>query len=42
MTKHKSQDERRSQILAAAKRCFIRNGYADTRVDDIAAEAELS
>ncbi len=42
MTKHKSQDERRSQILDAAKQCFIRNGYANTRVDDIANEASLS
>ncbi|MCB9506317.1 MAG: TetR/AcrR family transcriptional regulator [Myxococcales bacterium] len=42
MTRHKSQDERRAQILAAARRCFIRTGYAHTRVDDIAAEAGLS
>jgi AcrR family transcriptional regulator len=42
MTKHKSQDERRGQILTAAKTCFIRNGYANTRVDDIANEAALS
>ena len=42
MTKHKSQDERRNQILAAAKECFIRNGYAHTRVDDIARESGLS
>ncbi len=42
MTKHKSQDERREQILLAAKTCFIRNGFAHTRVDDIAREAGLS
>jgi len=42
MTKHKSHDERRAQILAAAKTCFINNGYAHTRVDDIATEAGLS
>lgn len=42
MTKHKSQDERREQILEAAMECFIRNGYAHTRVDDIANEAGLS
>lgn len=42
MTKHKSQNERREQILDAAMECFIRNGYAHTRVDDIAREAGLS
>lgn len=42
MTRHKSQDERREQILAAARECFIRNGYAHTRVDDIADAAGLS
>ena len=42
MTKHKSHDERRQQILEAAMECFIRNGYAHTRVDDIAREAGLS
>lgn len=42
MTKHKSSDERRAQILAAARACFIDNGYAHTRVDDIAREAGLS
>jgi AcrR family transcriptional regulator len=42
MTKHRSQDERRTQILQAARVCFIRRGYAETRVDDIAEEAGLS
>ncbi len=42
MTKHKSQDERRTQILHAAMECFVRNGFAHTRVDDIAKEAGLS
>ncbi len=42
MTKHKSQNERRAQILDAARACFIRNGYGHTRVDDIAKEAGLS
>lgn len=42
MTKHKSSDERRAQILAAARSCFIDNGYAHTRVDDIARHAGLS
>ena len=42
MTKHKSQDERRVQIIMAAKECFTTMGYAHTRVDDIAKEAGLS
>lgn len=42
MTKHKPHDERRQQILSAAMECFIQNGYAHTRVDDIAQEAGLS
>lgn len=42
MTKHLPQDERRQQILTAARRCFVQRGYAHTRVDDIAAEAGLS
>ena len=42
MTRHKSHDERRAQILGAARTCFIRAGYAHTRVDDIAKEAGLS
>lgn len=42
MTKHRPHDERRQQILEAAMECFIRNGYAHTRVDDIAREAGLS
>jgi AcrR family transcriptional regulator len=42
MTKHRSHDERREQILSAARACFIRAGYAHTRVDDIANEAGLS
>lgn len=42
MTKHKSQDERRAQILKAAKTCFIQKGFAHTRVDDIARAAGLS
>lgn len=42
MTRHRSQEERREQILNAAKHCFIRDGFAHTRVDDIAQEAGLS
>lgn len=42
MTRHRSPEERRAQILAAAKKCFIQEGFAHTRVDDIAREAGLS
>jgi AcrR family transcriptional regulator len=42
MTKHLPQDERRQQILDAARHCFIQNGYAKTRMDDIARAASLS
>lgn len=42
MTRHLSQEERRDQILNAARRCFIRDGFTRTRMDDIAAEAGLS
>lgn len=42
MTKHKSSDERRTQILAAAKRCFIERGYEATRMQDISKESGLS
>lgn len=42
MTRHLPQDERREQILNAARHCFIQNGYAKTRVDDIARAASLS
>lgn len=34
--------ERREQILAAATRAFARNGYADTSLDDVAAEAGVT
>ena len=42
MTRHKSHDERREEILEAAKRCFLREGYQRTRMDDVAREAGLS
>src|SRR5690606_15280643 len=42
MTKHLSEPERRAQILAAAREEFIRNGYAATRVGDVARQASLS
>jgi AcrR family transcriptional regulator len=42
MTRHLPEQARREQILRAARRCFIDNGYHPTRMDDIAREAELS
>jgi AcrR family transcriptional regulator len=33
---------RRHQILAAARRCFARNGFHQTSMDDLLAEAKLS
>jgi AcrR family transcriptional regulator len=35
-------DARREQILSAAKRCFVRNGFHETSMQDLFAEAELS
>ena len=35
-------DARRRQILDAARRCFIRNGFHATSMQDVLAEAELS
>lgn len=42
MTRHLPEQARREQILRAARRCFIDNGYHPTRMDDIARAAELS
>ena len=42
MTRHMPEQARREQILAAARRCFIENGYHPTRMDDIAKAAGLS
>lgn len=42
MTRHLPEKDRREQILAAARRCFIDQGYHPTRMDDIARAAELS
>lgn len=36
------RDARRDQILAAAKRCFVRNGFHETSMQDLFAEADLS
>lgn len=42
MTRHLPTDERRAQILDAARRCFLERGYQGTRVRDIAEAAGLS
>lgn len=42
MTRHQSQDVRRSQILAAARSCFIETGYDRSRMSEIAQRAGLS
>jgi AcrR family transcriptional regulator len=42
MTRHLPERDRREQILAAARRCFIDQGFHPTRMDDIAREAQLS
>jgi AcrR family transcriptional regulator len=36
------RDERRSEIMAAALRCFVRSGYQQTSMADIIAESGLS
>ncbi len=42
MTRHLPTEERRAQILDAARRCFLERGYQGTRVEDIADVAGLS
>lgn len=42
MTRQRSDEQRKRQIRAAATRCFVRRGYASTRLLDIAREAGLS
>lgn len=42
MTRQRSDEQRKQQIRAAATRCFVRRGYAATRLLDIAREAGLS
>jgi AcrR family transcriptional regulator len=42
MTRQFSDEQRKQQIRSAATRCFVRRGYAATRLLDIAKEAGLS
>ena len=42
MTRQRTDEQRKQQIRAAATRCFVRRGYAATRLLDIAREAGLS
>ena len=42
MTRQRSDEQRKQQIREAATRCFVRRGYAQTRLLDIAKEAGLS
>ena len=42
MARRLPEDERRAQILEAAKRCFVEKGFAATRMDDVAKAAGLS
>lgn len=42
MTKHRSPDERADQILTAARKCFLEQGYFATKMDAIARESGLS
>jgi AcrR family transcriptional regulator len=36
------RDERRAQILAAARRCFVRDGFHETSMQDLVREAGMS
>ncbi len=42
MTRHRSEDERRAQILRAARAVFIDKGFEKARVQDVARRAGLS
>ncbi len=42
MTAHRSTEERRAQILEAARACFLDRGYHATKVQDIAVACGLS
>jgi AcrR family transcriptional regulator len=40
--KNRERERRRLQIIVAANRVFLKNGYRNTRISDIAREAEIS
>ena len=42
MTKHRTKEERRDEILQAAARCFAEKGYYETTMDDIVGACGLS
>lgn len=42
MARNQPEEDRRLQILAAAKTCFVTGGFAATRMEDIARAAHLS
>lgn len=42
MGKHLGEQRRRQDILSAAKSLFVRKGFADTSLDDIASAAGIS
>lgn len=42
MTRQRTDEQRKEQIRVAATRCFVRRGFAATRLLDIAREAGLS
>ncbi len=42
MTRHRTKEERRDQIISAAISCFSEKGYYEASMDDIAKEANLS
>lgn len=42
MSRQRTDEQRKQQIREAATRCFVRRGYAQTRLLDIAREAGLS
>ena len=41
-TSEQQKSQRRDEIIAAAKKVFVRNGFHDTTIADIAKEAELA
>jgi TetR/AcrR family transcriptional regulator, fatty acid metabolism regulator protein len=42
MSRHEARSERRNQILDAAEKVFARNGFADSRMEQIVEETQLS